>query len=157
MPAATLTFPVVSENGRAQVKFLLDEVLVGLDAAVPEYLRASELLSLAGKLCESLAALQSEARPIDAALLEGLSAPQQEFLKLVPANTANDMATILKQSAPCGIGLQTELSDAPPFCLYVMDDPEFWVECFDSVADAHQTAQLLNLPVVKVDVTGPGY
>jgi hypothetical protein len=90
----------------------------------------------------------SSALPQETPFLEGLSQAQKDFIIGLPIYVQAETASYLLRGVDCGVGLQKEMDDAPPFALYVKECPEFWIDCFDLVTEAKSAALRLGLRVV---------
>jgi hypothetical protein len=85
----------------------------------------------------------------------GLTDAQKTFLHSLPShssvqtNVGKQIANYLRRGVECGIGPQTEVEDAPPFALYVKENPGFWVDCFETVELAREAVTRLGLVLVS--------
>ena len=62
-----------------------------------------------------------------------------------------EMADFLARGVAVGIGPQNECgADVPPIAIWVIEKPEFWIDCCDTVFAAKAKAELLGLLVVRV-------
>lgn len=78
--------------------------------------------------------------------LTGLSPAQHAHVLKVFPETRADMAIYLRSGVQVTVGPQTEASpDVPPIAISVLADPEFWIDCCDSVEEAHQRIESLGL------------
>jgi hypothetical protein len=89
--------------------------------------------------------------PQEKPFLEGLSQAQKDFITGLPIDVQAETASYLRRGVDCEIRLQIEMDDAPAFALRVTENQEFWIDCFDSVTEAKETALRLGLRVVDLD------
>lgn len=78
--------------------------------------------------------------------LKGLSPAQHAHVLKVFPETRTDMANYLRSGAQVIVGPQSEASpDVPPIAISVLAVPDFWIDCCDSVEEAHQRIDSLGL------------
>jgi hypothetical protein len=58
-----------------------------------------------------------------------------------------DMRRYLECGAAVGIREQTEVGESPPFAIFVLEEPEFWIDCCDSHQAAVNRARNLGLEI----------
>lgn len=74
-----------------------------------------------------------------------LTAPQQAHVAQVYPNCRDEMRNYLLAAAPVGIVKQNEVPDSPPYAIYVVAQPDFWIDCCDSPDAAATRARELGL------------
>lgn len=81
---------------------------------------------------------------------EKLSDMQLNFLMSLPCAIAekNQMAQYMIDKADVYIERQTEVPDAPPYAICVLEQPDFWVDCDNTSMAAHITARALGFTIV---------
>lgn len=81
----------------------------------------------------------------------GLTAAQAAHVAKVDPNHRLEMADLLRRGVAVGIGPQRECGpDVPPVAIWVVENPEFWIDCCETVAAAKSYAASLGLPVVHI-------
>ena len=59
-----------------------------------------------------------------------------------------DMSRFLKEQVAVGVRVQNEVGESPPYAIFVVDEPEFWIDCCESRHAAEISAHALKLNVV---------
>lgn len=81
----------------------------------------------------------------------GLTVAQAAHVAKVDPNHRLEMADLLRRGVAVGIGPQRECGpDVPPIAIWVAENPEFWIDCCETVAAAKSYAASLGLPVAHV-------
>lgn len=80
-----------------------------------------------------------------------LTPTQTAHVATVFPNARPEMADFLARGVAVGIGPQNECgSDVPPVAIWVVEKPEFWIDCCATTAEARAKAVSLGLRVVHV-------
>ncbi|HFL7937949.1 hypothetical protein IYR97_26150 (plasmid) [Pseudomonas fulva] len=82
--------------------------------------------------------------------LEGLTQKQQDHVLKVFPETRASMADYLRQGAQVCIYPQNEVPEAPPVAIALLQTPEYWFECVDTVSAAVTLAAELGLVVASI-------
>lgn len=114
------------------------DALAGFDSRDPEC-----------PVCQLLMQIEvsKAADPAPPAPPSGLNAAQIEYLRDVTDARA-EIAEYLRRGVAVHIVHQTDVPDAPPYALTVVEKPGFWIGCFSTAAEADAIAQKIGLVVV---------
>jgi len=82
----------------------------------------------------------------DSAILEGLNYSQLDFMRTIK-HCRMEIADYLRRGVEVAIVPNTEVPEAPPFALDVVENPSFWLDCFSSAEEARETAIKVGLRV----------
>lgn len=79
------------------------------------------------------------------ALASDLTEAQSEHVSRCPLDCRAQMALYLRQKVGVGFVRQNDCLEVPPIAIYVRDDPEFWIDCAETVEVAQERAATLGL------------
>lgn len=80
-----------------------------------------------------------------AANLIGLNYEQLEFMRTVGKFNRREIAEHLRRGVEVKVVKNNEVPESPPFALDVVEDPGFWIGCFDTDAQAREVAVRIGL------------
>lgn len=78
-----------------------------------------------------------------------LTPAQRAHVASVFPECRTDMARYLAEGAQVAVVLQRAVDDVPPYAISVCADPDFWIDCCDSIEDAMEHAKALGLRPVS--------
>lgn len=85
-------------------------------------------------------------------VLVGLTYAQLAFMREV-SDSREGVANYLRRGVLVQVVANNEVPEAPPFALDVVENPSFWIGCFDSEAQAVETAMNLGLRVAPCETS----
>ena len=58
------------------------------------------------------------------------------------------MSRYLERRVAVGVREQSEVGESPPYAIFVLEEPDFWIDCCESRSAAEGRARALKLRVV---------
>lgn len=122
----------------------------------PDQLRAVvNLLAAEVRRLSTAAVLEESAQPAtkpqqDNSMLDGLTYAQLEFMKSIVGPERKQVADYIRRQVPVQVVANTEVSDAPAFALDMVENPGYWLNCFETAELAEAAAIALGLPVTPM-------
>lgn len=89
----------------------------------------------------------------DVSMLEGLNYAQLDFMSRIVGPERKQVADYIRRQVAVSVVANTEVPEAPPFALDVMESPGYWLDCFDTAELATAAAEALGLPIVEKEGT----
>ena len=77
-----------------------------------------------------------------------LNPVQRAHVAQVFPESRDDMARFLQANAAVSVREQTEVGESPRYAIFVLAEPEFWIDCCESRHAAESRARALKLTVV---------
>ena len=85
--------------------------------------------------------------PQDNSMLEGLNYAQLEFMKSIVGFERKQVADYIRRQVPVQVVDNDEVAEAPAFALDVVENPGYWLNCFETAELAEAAANALGLPI----------